>query len=163
MKLRIVQLPPFPRHLIPLRSKYSSQNPVIKHPQSKQYGDKFVNSPEYIHRSQDHILLIVRVNCKPSDHKTIFNILRHTRVFIQESIYCRIYQPQQNQSIRRKVKKSTALTEINTMAHRTSLFRITHIRTTSRWTRAWDNISWTHADNVHRQELYKPVHGTIVK
>jgi hypothetical protein len=29
-----VQLPPFPRHLIPLRSKYSSQNPVLKHPQS---------------------------------------------------------------------------------------------------------------------------------
>jgi hypothetical protein len=29
-----VQLPPFSRHLIPLRSKYSSQNPVLKHPQS---------------------------------------------------------------------------------------------------------------------------------
>jgi hypothetical protein len=34
MKFLIVQLPPFPRHLIPLRSKYSSQNPVLKHPQS---------------------------------------------------------------------------------------------------------------------------------
>jgi hypothetical protein len=32
MKFLIVQLPPFPRHLIPLRSKYSSQNPVLKHP-----------------------------------------------------------------------------------------------------------------------------------
>jgi hypothetical protein len=29
-----VQLPPFSRHLIPLRSKYSSQNPVLEHPQS---------------------------------------------------------------------------------------------------------------------------------
>jgi hypothetical protein len=29
-----VQLPPFSRHLIPLRSKYSSQNPVLKHHQS---------------------------------------------------------------------------------------------------------------------------------
>jgi hypothetical protein len=26
-----VQLLPFSRHLIPLRSKYSSQNPVLKH------------------------------------------------------------------------------------------------------------------------------------
>jgi hypothetical protein len=34
MKFLIVQLPPFSRHLIPLRSKYSSQNPVHKHPQS---------------------------------------------------------------------------------------------------------------------------------
>jgi hypothetical protein len=32
MKFLIVQLPPFSRHLIPLRSKYSSQNPVLKHP-----------------------------------------------------------------------------------------------------------------------------------
>jgi hypothetical protein len=118
-----VQLPPFSRYLIPLRSKYSSQNPVLKHPQSKQYGDKFLNSAEYIHRSQDHILLIVRVNCKPSDHKTIFNIvLRHTRVFIQESIYCRIYQPQQNQSIRRKVKKNLQLSQKSTPWHIGHLF-----------------------------------------
>jgi hypothetical protein len=34
MKFLIVQLPPFFRHLIPLRSKYSSQNPVLKHPES---------------------------------------------------------------------------------------------------------------------------------
>jgi hypothetical protein len=34
MKFLIVQLPPLSRHLIPLRSKYSSQNPVLKHPQS---------------------------------------------------------------------------------------------------------------------------------
>jgi hypothetical protein len=34
MKLFISQLPPFFRHIIPLRSKYSSQNPVLKHPQS---------------------------------------------------------------------------------------------------------------------------------
>jgi hypothetical protein len=34
MKFLIVQLPPFSRHLIPLRSKYSSQNPVLKHPQT---------------------------------------------------------------------------------------------------------------------------------
>jgi hypothetical protein len=27
-----VQLPPFHRHLVPLRSKYSFQNPVLKHP-----------------------------------------------------------------------------------------------------------------------------------
>jgi hypothetical protein len=33
MKFLTVQLPPFSRHLIPLRSKYSSQNPVLKHPQ----------------------------------------------------------------------------------------------------------------------------------
>jgi hypothetical protein len=32
MKLLIVQLPAFFHHLIPLRSKYSSQNPVLKHP-----------------------------------------------------------------------------------------------------------------------------------
>jgi hypothetical protein len=29
MKFLTVQLPPFSRHLIPLRSKYSSQNPVL--------------------------------------------------------------------------------------------------------------------------------------
>jgi hypothetical protein len=29
-----VQLPPFSYHFIPLRSKYSSQNPVLKHPRS---------------------------------------------------------------------------------------------------------------------------------
>jgi hypothetical protein len=29
MKFLIVQLPPFPRHLIPLRSKYSSQTPSV--------------------------------------------------------------------------------------------------------------------------------------
>jgi hypothetical protein len=34
MKFLIVQLPPFSCHLIPLRSKYSSQNPVLRHPQS---------------------------------------------------------------------------------------------------------------------------------
>jgi hypothetical protein len=32
MKFLIVQLPPLSRHLIPLRPKYSSQNPVLKHP-----------------------------------------------------------------------------------------------------------------------------------
>jgi hypothetical protein len=31
MKFLIVQIPPFSCHLIPLRSKYSSQNPVLKH------------------------------------------------------------------------------------------------------------------------------------
>jgi hypothetical protein len=35
MKLLIVQLSPFSRHLIPLWSKYSPYNPVLKHPQSK--------------------------------------------------------------------------------------------------------------------------------
>jgi hypothetical protein len=34
MKFLIVQLSPFSRHINPLRSKYSSQNPVLKHPQS---------------------------------------------------------------------------------------------------------------------------------
>jgi hypothetical protein len=34
MKFLIVQLPPFSRHLIPPRSKYSSQNPILKHPQT---------------------------------------------------------------------------------------------------------------------------------
>jgi hypothetical protein len=29
-----VQLPPFSRYFIPLRSKYSPQHPVPKHPQS---------------------------------------------------------------------------------------------------------------------------------
>jgi hypothetical protein len=29
-----VQLPSFSYHIIPLWSKYSSQNPVLKHPQS---------------------------------------------------------------------------------------------------------------------------------
>jgi hypothetical protein len=32
MEFLIVQLPPFSCHLIPLRSKYSSQNPVLKTP-----------------------------------------------------------------------------------------------------------------------------------
>jgi hypothetical protein len=40
MKFFIVQLPPFSRHLIPLRSKYSSQNPVLKHPQSLSMRDQ---------------------------------------------------------------------------------------------------------------------------
>jgi hypothetical protein len=34
MKFLTVQLPPFSCHLIPLRYKYSAQNPVLKHPQS---------------------------------------------------------------------------------------------------------------------------------
>jgi hypothetical protein len=29
-----MQFPPFSRHLIPLRSKYPPQHPVLKHPQS---------------------------------------------------------------------------------------------------------------------------------
>jgi hypothetical protein len=33
MKLLIVQLPPFSCHLIPLWSKYSPYDPVLKHPQ----------------------------------------------------------------------------------------------------------------------------------
>jgi hypothetical protein len=33
-KLLIVQLPPFSHNIIPLRSIYSSQNPVLKHPMS---------------------------------------------------------------------------------------------------------------------------------
>jgi hypothetical protein len=34
MKLLIMQFPPNSRHIIPLRSKYSPQHPVLKHPQS---------------------------------------------------------------------------------------------------------------------------------
>jgi hypothetical protein len=34
MKLPTVQLSPFSRYFIPLRSKYSPQHPVPKHPQS---------------------------------------------------------------------------------------------------------------------------------
>jgi hypothetical protein len=34
LDLTCLMISPFPRHLIPLRSKYSSQNPVLKHPQS---------------------------------------------------------------------------------------------------------------------------------
>jgi hypothetical protein len=34
MKLLIVQLPPFSCYFIPLWSKYSTQIPVLKHPQS---------------------------------------------------------------------------------------------------------------------------------
>jgi hypothetical protein len=34
IKFLIVQLPPFSRHLIPLRSKHSSQNLVLKQSQS---------------------------------------------------------------------------------------------------------------------------------
>jgi hypothetical protein len=37
MKVLTVQLPPFFSRLIPLRSKYSSQNLVPKHPQSNYY------------------------------------------------------------------------------------------------------------------------------
>jgi hypothetical protein len=40
----IVQLPPFSHHLIPLRSKYSSQNPVLKHPQWSVTLDKIFTS-----------------------------------------------------------------------------------------------------------------------
>jgi hypothetical protein len=35
IKFLIVQLPPFSRHLIHLRSKYSSHNPVLEHPQAQ--------------------------------------------------------------------------------------------------------------------------------
>jgi hypothetical protein len=31
MKFLVMQLPPFSRHLVPFRSKYTSQNPVLKH------------------------------------------------------------------------------------------------------------------------------------
>jgi hypothetical protein len=34
MKLLIMQISPTARHFIPLRSKYSPQHPVLKHPQS---------------------------------------------------------------------------------------------------------------------------------
>jgi hypothetical protein len=34
MKLLIVQLPPFSWYFIRLRSKYSPQDPLLKHPQS---------------------------------------------------------------------------------------------------------------------------------
>jgi hypothetical protein len=34
MKLPVVQLSPFSRYFIPVRSKYSPQHPVVKHPQS---------------------------------------------------------------------------------------------------------------------------------
>jgi hypothetical protein len=34
MKLFIVQLSPFSRYFLPLRSKYFPQHPVLKHPQS---------------------------------------------------------------------------------------------------------------------------------
>jgi hypothetical protein len=34
MKLLIKQFPPISRHIIPLRSKYCSQDHVLKHPQS---------------------------------------------------------------------------------------------------------------------------------
>jgi hypothetical protein len=34
MKLLIMQFPPIFRHIIPPRSKYSPQHPVLKHPQS---------------------------------------------------------------------------------------------------------------------------------
>jgi hypothetical protein len=34
MKLLVMQFPPTSRHLISLRSKYSPQHPVLKHPQS---------------------------------------------------------------------------------------------------------------------------------
>jgi hypothetical protein len=42
MKFLIVQLPPFSHHLIPPRSKYSSQNPVLKHPQMSEKIQKRV-------------------------------------------------------------------------------------------------------------------------
>src|SRR5215475_13412528 len=33
IQLLVMQLSPFPRHLVPLRSKYSPQHPILKHPQ----------------------------------------------------------------------------------------------------------------------------------
>jgi hypothetical protein len=47
MKFLIVQLPPFSRHLIPLRSKYSSQNPVLKHPQSMSYTQIYIKEKTF--------------------------------------------------------------------------------------------------------------------
>jgi hypothetical protein len=38
MKLLVIQFSPFFRHLIPLRSKYPPQHPVLKHPQSSSYS-----------------------------------------------------------------------------------------------------------------------------
>jgi hypothetical protein len=43
-----VQLPPFSRHLIPLRSEYSSQNPVLKHPQSMLWTHRQVYSAFHV-------------------------------------------------------------------------------------------------------------------
>jgi hypothetical protein len=42
MKLLTVQLSPFSRYFIPLRSKYSPQQPVLKHPQSKSFDVRTV-------------------------------------------------------------------------------------------------------------------------
>jgi hypothetical protein len=39
MKLLIMQFPPISRHIIPLRSKYSPQHPVIKHPHILSLGN----------------------------------------------------------------------------------------------------------------------------
>jgi hypothetical protein len=45
MKLLVMQFSPFTRHLIPLRSKYPPQHPVLKHPQSMFFPFLY----EYIH------------------------------------------------------------------------------------------------------------------
>jgi hypothetical protein len=44
-----MQFPPVSRHIIPLRSKYSPQHPVLKHPQTAIYTDQ--NSTRNLHRS----------------------------------------------------------------------------------------------------------------
>jgi hypothetical protein len=48
MKLLIMQVSPTCCHLIPLRSKYSPQHPVLKHPQPRYHKQKasVINSVE---------------------------------------------------------------------------------------------------------------------
>jgi hypothetical protein len=48
MKFLIVQLPPSSRHLIPLRSKYSSQNPVPSGAVGKDSQRRLLSRPRFV-------------------------------------------------------------------------------------------------------------------
>jgi hypothetical protein len=70
MKFLIVQLPPFSRHLIPPRSKYSPQNPILEHPQSggKQHLLKTMNEAEVGGEKKE--INAISKNSKSASNKT---------------------------------------------------------------------------------------------
>jgi hypothetical protein len=76
MKFLIVQLPPFSRHLIPLRSEYSSQNPVLILFVSIETNGKCLPATESMYHITD-IILCSRNNDIHRISEKLLTVLMH--------------------------------------------------------------------------------------